>query len=683
MPQTIDYLILIVPTVIVLIVAWRTRRHMQGVSDFMSGGRVAGRYLVAVSDSMAIVGLITVLALFEQVYASGFALRFWTTISIPVVMLVTMTGFVVYRFRETRAFTLAQFFEARYSRRFRIFAGVLGAASGIINYGLFPAVGAQFFVSYCDLPAYFSLAGVHVLTLAALMFAFLTAAVAIILTGGQLTILVTDFLQGMFTYIACIVLAVVVLYMFRWDQITSALSQGSQGHSLLDPFDSFALKDFNIVFVLIGAFASVYGVMAWQGTQGFNCAAASAHEAKMGKMLGTWRMVAITLMLTVLAVAAYTFLNHPDFAAASVPVHERLAAIANPAIRTQQSVPLALAHFLPAGASGAFMAVMAFLMISTDTAYLHSWGTIIIQDIVLPMRQRPFTPRQQLLLLRLSVTGVAVFAFCFSLFFTQATYILMFMAMTGAIYLGGAGACIIGGLYWRRGTAAGAWGAMIVGSSIAALGIVLTHGWGHIGPWLLASFPNNRFLIENQARFPINGQVMFFIAMMGGIVTYVVLSLLTCRKPFDLDRMLNRAERTGPSVRPSVMNGLRRLLGIGPEFTVSDKVIAMAVFGWSMFLFIVWLVVTLWNLVTPWPLESWGTYCLWMGVIVPLIVGVITTAAFGIGGTRDLIVMFRRLREMTRDERDDGRVVADRAKDGARGDVKAVPTVRADVVAAK
>ena len=59
----------------------------------------------------------------------------------------------------------------------------------------------------------------------------------------------------------------------------------------------------------------------------------------------------------------------------------------------------------------------------------------------------------------------------------QVTYILMFFALTGTIWLGGAGSAIIGGLYWKRGTAAGAWTTLIVGSSLGVLGFIGMNYW--------------------------------------------------------------------------------------------------------------------------------------------------------------------------------------------------------------
>jgi SSS family solute:Na+ symporter len=127
---------------------------------------------------------------------------------------------------------------------------------------------------------------------------------------------------------------------------------------------------------------------------------------------------------------------------------------------------------LPTGLKGLFVAVMLCFLITTQDTYLHSWGTIFVQDVVLPLRKKAFTPKQHVWLLRISIIFVAIFAFFFSLLYKQTDFILMFMAITGAV-VSGTGAMLIGGLYWRRGTTAGAISALTVGWLIPVILLVV------------------------------------------------------------------------------------------------------------------------------------------------------------------------------------------------------------------
>ncbi len=656
----VDWIVVAVPLVVVIGVAAYTRRHVQCVSDFMTGGRIAGRYLVAVSDGIAAMGLITIVSFFEFYYKSGFAVNFWSQLQVPFTLLLALTGFVIYRFRETRAMTLAQFFELRYSRRFRLFTGWLAAIAGIINYGIFPAVAARFFIHYINLPDHLMVLGVAVPTFDLCMFIFLGTALTVVLFGGQMAIMVSDCLQGMMTFAMFVVVTIVVVSKFSWGQMCTVMRAQPPGKSMLDPFDSFQIQDFNIWFALIGVIGSVYITMAWQGNQGYNCAAATPHEAKMGKLLGGWRTGITYGMVMLLAIAAFTFLNATDFAVEAQPAKAAITAVANDTIRTQVQVPVAIAHFLPVGVSGMFVGTMLFLMLSTDTTYLHSWGSIVIQDVVLPLRSRPFTAKEQLTYLRLSAVGVAIFAFIFSHCYTQTHYILMFFAITGAIYLGGAGSCIIGGLYWRRGTTQGAWAAMITGAVAATFAIIMEQCWPIIHKWLVAIFPNSDYLHEHVARFPINGQVMWFFSFSAAIVVYVVVSLKTCREPFDMDRLLHRGRYArrdnGGPITPSA-RGLLKLVGIDGHFSRRDKLIAAFIFTWGMGHFVAWIVVAVWNLLSGWSVEWWAQYFWFVGVALVLVGSVVSGVWFTWGGVSDLRLFFRRLKNLNRSATDDGRVI--------------------------
>src|SRR5947207_4840316 len=150
--QPIDWILVIIPLAGVLALAFYTKRFMKSVADFLAGGRCAGRYLIANAYGESASGVANTMSKFEIVLVSGFIVGFWDTLTIPIKLFVASTGFVVYRYRQTRALTLGQFFEMRYSHRFRLFMGMLAFIAGILNYGVFPAISAKLFVYFLGLP---------------------------------------------------------------------------------------------------------------------------------------------------------------------------------------------------------------------------------------------------------------------------------------------------------------------------------------------------------------------------------------------------------------------------------------------------------------------------------------------------------------------------------------------------
>ena len=300
----VDWLIVAVPCVVVFVVASLVGRYVRTASDFLTAGRSAGRYLVSTADGMAAVGLITAVGSFEVFYNSGFGVTWWSQLQAPIMMCMALFGFVIYRYRETRSMTMAQFFEIRYSRRLRIFMGMLAFLAGIINYGIFPIVGARFFISFCDLPAHFAVGPLNVSTAALLCGSFLSVALFFVLRGGQMQIMVTDFMQGMICGVLFLIVAVVVLRSFSLEQLFAGMSNRPAGKSMLNPFDTAKMGAFNIWYVAISLFATVYGYMSWQGNSAYNASALNPHEAKMGKVISSWRTYAQTLMFTILGLAA-------------------------------------------------------------------------------------------------------------------------------------------------------------------------------------------------------------------------------------------------------------------------------------------------------------------------------------------------------------------------------------------
>src|SRR4029434_10089132 len=99
---------------------------------------------------------------------------------------------------------------------------------------------------------------------------------------------------------------------------------------------------------------------------------------------------------------------HADFqhSAGVVAAHGEIAAIADPYLKKQMTVPITLAHLLPVGVKGLFCAMMIMGLLAGDSGHMHSWGSILIQDVIVPLRKRPMTPMQHIWALRLVATGV-------------------------------------------------------------------------------------------------------------------------------------------------------------------------------------------------------------------------------------------------------------------------------------
>lgn len=645
-----------------------SRGYMKSVADFLAAGRTAGRYLISMAQGIAGLGAITIVGLLEMNYIAGFSMTWWGFTMSVVILIITVSGWVIYRFRQTRALTLAQFFEKRYSRNFRIFAGMIAFLSGIINFGIFPAVGARFFIYFCGLPATLGLFGLAVPTFPLVMAILLAIALFFVFAGGQVAVIITDFAQGLFVNI---VFVAIVLYLFLqvdWTQIIEALAAAPQQASLINPFKTSHIEDFNFWYFLIGVIGVLYGAMSWQGTQAYNSSAKSAHEAKMGSVLGNWRGFPQGLFLLFVPIIIYTVMHHPDFSRVAATVDGVLAGIGNEAVESQMRGPVVLTQLLPVGLMGAFAAVMLAAFISTHDTYLHSWGSIFVQDVVMPFRKRRMPERQHLRALRWSILGVAVFIFFFSLLFRQSEYIFLFFAITGAIFAGGSGAVIIGGLYWKRGTAPAAWTALITGAVIAVGGILihrLPEAMFHAAPLRLSAIGQRGWLVLNWL-YNINGQQYWAVAMGASSLLYVLVSLLGRRRVYDLDRLLNRGKHAVAgetrimNVAPS--RGLR-LLGMGREFTRGDRLIYIASYVHTGLWTLVFIVGTIYNLRHDVPDLAWARF--WrVYFFIQVGISLFVLVWFALGGFRDIAAMLASLRVMQRDETDDGTVAAESCSDG-------------------
>lgn len=754
----IDWLIAAVPLVFVLGMALYARKYVRGVVDFLAAGRVAGRYVISVGDMATGLSVILLVALVEAKYQTGYALGFWENIIAPIGIVMSLTGYCVYRYRETKSLSIGQFLEMRYNRSFRIFAAALRTVSEMITNAIGPAVAANFFIYFLGLPHRISIFGLSIPCFAIVVALVLTVAMMIIWPAGRISLLVTDCFQGLMCYPIFTIIVGYIVCTFSWGgEIAPVMLDRVPGESFLNPFDIDQLRDFNIFALVVTIVSTVLNRASWIGNDTSN-AGRTPHEQKMASILGAWRNGFSSMMCMLVALTVITVMSHEKFAGeagairnalsakiaaeivadgearaalnariAAIPVQRHQIGVDRPLSRKenldtpymkaaaetlghtgegnlsfqkfrtlyhQMMMPMALRRMLPVGLMGIFALLMIMLLVSTDDSRIFNASSTIIQDVVLPFRKKPLTPEQHVRYLRVASLLVAVFFFCVSLFFVQLDYIHMFITIMCAVWLGGAGPVMIFGLYSRFGTTAGAFASIFVGSGFSIAGLFLQRHWAAtIYPFLDAqgwatplgvflesiSSPFSPYVVwkMDAVKFPINSYELYFISMMSGIAAYLIGSLLTYREPYNLDRLLHRGIYSIDGEKKiksawTLRNAFGKLIGITPEYTTGDRIIAWAVFCYSFVyqILLAFVAVLIWNLISPWPASWWSVYFFVVSLAVTGVVAVISTVWFVWGGIRDARRLFRDLAVRVDNPLDDGRVeghvsLADQAALGA------------------
>jgi len=357
----------------------------------------------------------------------------------------------------------------------------------------------------------------------------------------------------------------------------------------------------------------------------------------------------------------------------------------------QLMLPITMRHMLPHGLMGAFCLLIILMMVSTDDSRIYSAALTFSQDVILPFFRNGLSPQAHFRMLRLAAVGVGVVFLFGSVFMSQLDYINLFMQIMTSLWLGGAGPVMVFGLYSRFGTSAGAFASLFVGMGTSLFGILVQRNWAnHVYPFLNAqgwteglgnflaavSSPFNPWIAWNMnpVKCPINSYEFYFMALVLGLVAYCVVSLITFKEPFNLDRMLHRGKysedgKPVPRMDWSLRNVFAKIIGITPEYTFGDRLIAYGIFSYSFLYKFVgfFLVVVIWNAFSPWPKKWWSVYFLFEALIIPGIIAAISSVWFTIGGIHDLRRLFVDLRNRKINVLDDGRVegnmsLADKAR---------------------
>ena len=104
--HALDWSIVAGLLVVLFVGALRTRKYTRSVSAFLAAERCGGRYLISMANAMAGLGVISLVYWFEIYYEAGYTAYWWGAMTEPALVILALSGWVIYRFRSTRSLTL-------------------------------------------------------------------------------------------------------------------------------------------------------------------------------------------------------------------------------------------------------------------------------------------------------------------------------------------------------------------------------------------------------------------------------------------------------------------------------------------------------------------------------------------------------------------------------------------------
>jgi SSS family solute:Na+ symporter len=176
---------------------------------------------------------------------------------------------------------------------------------------------------------------------------------------------------------------------------------------------------------------------------------------------------------------------------------------------------------LPVGIVGLVSAAMIAAFMSTHDSYLLCWSSVIVQDVIAPLRREPLSIAARVRLTRILIVVIGGDIWAWGLFYEGGDDIWDYMAITGAIYFTGAFALLIGGLYWRRASSSGAFCALLAGCS-AMLGLGPIRG--PLAGWMLAVA--GRPVTEEAAEALLSSARVGLFSVAFTMAVFVIVSLL-------------------------------------------------------------------------------------------------------------------------------------------------------------
>jgi SSS family solute:Na+ symporter len=424
------------------------RKYVGKVEHFLMAGREMNLYLGIASLAATEFGIVTCMYTAQSGFKYGFAGATPGILSAVAMFLVGLTGFCVKPLRDSGVMTIPELFQKRFGSKVRWASGVVIVLGGLLNMGVFLRMGGEFLVS---------VTGMDPNLLKITMTVLLVAVAVYTILGGMLSVLVTDFLQFVVMSVGLLAVTFLILWNVGWHKIVDTVqtNYGAGG------FNPFVNADMGWSYVLFFCFLQVADVLTWQTTIQRLLA---AKDTKTGRQVYT--------RTSFFFVARFLIPGLWGIAALATLAPEAIKALGTDA--SLKAMPLYLSTALPVGLMGILVAAMLAADMSTDSSYMLTWGSVIYNDIMAPLRRRkPWSEKKGLLVNRMIVAVIGVFLLFYGLWYELKGDLWTYLGITGTIYLASMSTLLIACCYWKRANSWGAGAAIMVGAAIPVAYLVL------------------------------------------------------------------------------------------------------------------------------------------------------------------------------------------------------------------
>lgn len=445
---TVDAVIVVGYLLISLAIGLMVKRYAGTMVNYIGAGRKLGPWLGVATMTGTELGLVTVMYSAQKGFTGGFAAFHIAVIAGVATLFVGLTGFIVAPLRRLEVLTIPEFYEKRFSRPVRVFGAFLLVFAGVLNMGLFLKVGSMFIVGVTGLASEGE-------TLQWVMIGLLVLVLVYTTLGGMISVVLTDYVQFVVLSFGLLFATGIAITKLGWNRIfeTVRLEMGAAG---FDPTLSESGFGWEYVFWMLIT-AGFVGSAVWPTAVSRALAMESVAAVRKQYCWSSISFAVRFLLPYFWGIAAFVFIVSTPGGSDLQPLFFPENQGADDGISNLYAMPIFMGRVIPSILLGILTAGMIAAFMSTHDSYFLTWSSVITQDIVAPLKRKPFPARARVRLTRLLIVLMGGYVLYWSLFYRGKEDIWDYMAVTGGIYFTGAFVVLLFGVYWSRSSNVGAW----------------------------------------------------------------------------------------------------------------------------------------------------------------------------------------------------------------------------------